>query len=351
MQDLQVGGKFKLTKKIGSGSFGEIYRGINLVSNEEVAIKLENTTSRHPQLIYESKLIKLLQGGPGIPAVHWSGTEGNYNIMVLDLLGPSLEDVFNMCKRKLSIKSALMLADQMISRIEYIHCKSFIHRDIKPDNFLMGTGKRSSMVYAIDFGLAKKYRDPRSGKHIAYREGKSLTGTARYASINTHAGIEQSRRDDLESIGYVIMYFLKGSLPWQGVDIKSREEKYRRIYEIKMNTQVSELCEGYPEELATYLNYTKALGFEEQPDYVYLRKLLKDLYVRLGFEYDYLYDWIVQRKTRNSKSPEKNIPRNEEAKRPTLKVPEVRERSSLPENPATPKANEGKKSKKSCVII
>ena len=136
MQEIRVGGKFRIRKKIGSGSFGEIYEGINLETNEEVAIKLENTTSRHPQLIYESKLIKLLQGGPGIPAVHWSGTEGNYNIMVLDLLGPSLEDVFNMCKRKLSIKSVLMLADQMISRIEYIHCKSFIHRLLRHGSHL-----------------------------------------------------------------------------------------------------------------------------------------------------------------------------------------------------------------------
>ncbi len=150
----------------------------------------------------------------GIPNVHYYGAEGDYNVMVLDILGPSLEDLFEYCKRKFSIKTMLMIGDQLVQRMEYMHSKSFLHRDIKPDNFLIGLGKKQHIVYAIDFGLAKRFKDSRTGAHIPYRDGKSLTGTARYASANTHMGVEQSRRDDLESVGFVLVYFIKGKLPW-----------------------------------------------------------------------------------------------------------------------------------------
>jgi len=291
MLETKLAGKYKLKRKIGSGSFGTIYEVQNLLTNEILAAKLEKIDSRHPQLIYESKVIKALQGAPGVPTVQWAGTDSTHNAMVMDLLGPSLEDLLNYCNRKLSVKSVLMLADQILCRIEYVHSKNFLHRDIKPDNFLIGIGKRCNLIYIIDFGLAKKYRDQKTAKHIPYREGKSLTGTARYASINTHVGVEQSRRDDLESIGYILMYFLRGNLPWQGIDAKCREEKYRKIMEKKMVTTTEEICNGFPMEFLNYLNYCKALKFEDRPDYSYLKRMLKDLFVKQGFEYDYVFDW------------------------------------------------------------
>ncbi|XP_066343392.1 casein kinase 1-like isoform X2 [Miscanthus floridulus] len=290
-----VGGKFKLGKKIGSGSFGELYLAVNVQNGEEVAVKLESVKSRHPQLHYESKLYMLLQGGTGIPHLKWFGVEGEYNVMVIDLLGPSLEDLFNYCSRKFSLKTVLMLADQMISRVEYMHTKGFLHRDIKPDNFLMGLGRKANQVFVIDYGLAKKYRDLQTHKHIPYRENKNLTGTARYASVNTHLGVEQSRRDDLESLGYVLMYFLRGSLPWQGLKAGTKKQKYDRISEKKMLTPVEVLCKSYPSEFTAYFHYCRSLRFEDKPDYSYLKRLFRDLFIREGYQLDYVFDWTIMK--------------------------------------------------------
>ncbi|KRY79711.1 Casein kinase I isoform epsilon, partial [Trichinella pseudospiralis] len=289
--ELRVGGKFLLGRKIGSGSFGDIYLGQNMHTKEEVAIKLECNKTKHPQLYIESKLYRLLQGGTGVPRLIWSGVEGDYNVMVVELLGPSLEDLFNFCRRRFSLKTVLLLANQMLSRIEFVHTCGFIHRDIKPDNFLMGLGKKGNVVYIIDFGLAKKYRDSRTLLHIAYRENKNLTGTARYASLNTHLGIEQSRRDDLESLAYVLIYFIRGSLPWQGLKAATKRQKYEKISEKKINVSVEQLCSGMPVAFLNYLQYCRGLGFSQSPEYAYFRQEFRNLAIRLGYEYDYVFDW------------------------------------------------------------
>ena len=291
--ELRVGEKFRLGRKIGSGSFGDIYVGSDITTDKEVAIKLESKNTKHPQLLYEAKIYKLLQGQPskGIPSLQWYGVEGDYNVMVLDLLGPSLEDLFNYCRRRFGLKTVLMIADQLLARIEYIHNKCFIHRDVKPDNFLIGLSSKAHLIHVIDFGLAKRYRDPRTFQHIPYREDKNLTGTARYASINTHIGIEQCRRDDLESLGFVFLYFLRGSLPWQGLRANTKKEKYEKIMEKKLVTSISQLCNGFPSEFVAYFEYCRSLRFEDKPDYMYLRGLFKDLFVREGFSLDHKYDW------------------------------------------------------------
>ncbi|XP_055638420.1 casein kinase I [Toxorhynchites rutilus septentrionalis] len=289
--ELRVGNKYRLGRKIGSGSFGDIYLGTNISTGEEVAIKLECIKTKHPQLHIESKFYRMLQGAVGIPTIKWCGSEGDYNVMVMELLGPSLEDLFNFCSRRFTLKTVLLLADQMISRIDFIHTRNFIHRDIKPDNFLMGLGKKGNLVYIIDFGLAKKYKDTKTLDHIPYRENKNLTGTARYASINTHLGIEQSRRDDLESLGYVLMYFNLGTLPWQGLKAANKRQKYERISEKKLSTPIEELCKGFPAEFASYLSYCRQLDFTQRPDYCYLRKVFRTLFGRQGYTYDYVFDW------------------------------------------------------------
>jgi len=288
-----VAGKYRVGRRIGGGSFGDIYIGICLQSGKEVGIKVEASRTKHPQLMFEAKLYKLLKGGVGIPEVHWIGKSKESNVMVMDLLGPSLENLFNFCNRKFTLKTVLMIADQMLSRIEYLHSRSYLHRDIKPDNFLMGTGKRANQVNMIDFGLAKKYRDPHTYQHIPYLENKNLTGTARYASVNAHLGREQSRRDDLESLGYVLLYFLKGGLPWQGLRAATKKQKYEKIRDSKHKQPLEKLCQGCPSEFLLYFRYIRSLKFTDKPDYSGLRKRFRDLFLRNGYTWDYVFDWCV----------------------------------------------------------
>ena len=307
--EIPIGGTYKLDarKKLGSGAFGDIYLGRNIRLNEEVAIKLEPTRSRHPQLFYESKLYMALQGGVGIPKLHWCGSQGNYNILIMDLLGPSLEDLFNYCKRKFTLLTTLMVVEQMVSRIEFIHSRNFLHRDVKPDNFLIGRVQKKSQIFAIDFGLAKRYRDPRTGLHIPYRDGKNLTGTARYASVNTHLGIEQSRRDDIEALGYILVYFMKGSLPWQGLKAKNMKEKYEKIKEKKISTSLDDLCKGLPDEFKTFIQYARDLKFEERPDYSYLKNVIRQISENNKISFDTSkFDWIIRQSAEKAKEEHKD---------------------------------------------
>lgn len=289
-----VGLHFKIGKKIGEGSFGIIFEGINLLTNQHVAIKFEPRKSEAPQLRDEYRAYRILHGCAGIPNAYHFGQEGLHNILVIDLLGPSLEDLFEWCGRKFSTKTTIQVAKQMISRVQSIHERNLIYRDIKPDNFLIGlpNTKEANLIHIVDFGMAKYYRDPRSKQHIPYKERKSLSGTARYMSINTHLGREQSRRDDLESLGHVFMYFLRGSLPWQGLKAPTNKQKYEKIGEKKQTTNVTDLCRGFPDSFAEYLKYVRQLRFDETPDYEYLRHLMDKGLEQIGEKEDGHYDWM-----------------------------------------------------------
>ena len=188
-----------------------------------------------------------------------------------------------------------MLGIQMIDRIEWVHNKLIVHRDIKPDNFVMGRGDSAHIVYLLDFGLSKKYWSSHLNSHLKFTINKKLTGTARYASINALRGCEQSRRDDLEAIGYVLLYFLRGSLPWQGLKMDKKDDRYKKIYEKKKATTAEELAKGFPSEMCEYIKYTRNIDFEAKPDYNYLRGLLKNIMMKNSFEFDYYYDWCREK--------------------------------------------------------
>mmetsp|Transcript_34144 Transcript_34144/g.67266 ORF Transcript_34144/g.67266 Transcript_34144/m.67266 type:complete len:610 (+) Transcript_34144:43-1872(+) len=287
-----IAGTYRIKQRIGRGSFGEIYAGVDVRTNEQVAVKVEELNTKYPQLLDEYQVYRNITATKGFPKVYWCGTHNNRTVMVMELLGDSLETLYNKCGRKFSLKTVLMLAIQILHRIEHQHNNHYLHRDIKPDNFVMGIDDKKDVCNLIDMGLCKRFRDPVTLKHIPYRDNKKLIGTPRYASINTHRGIEQCRRDDLESIGYMLMYFNIGKLPWQGLHAKTKQEKYEKISNKKSSISVDVLCENHPVEFCQFLTYCRQLRFTHQPDYSYLRGLFVSLYRKKQFPDDGLFDWM-----------------------------------------------------------
>ena len=282
--------KYHCIKKLGEGSFGRIYEGV--YNSEHFALKFEDINSNSNLLESEASIMNYLKG-PNIPSVRSFGTSGNYNILIMQLMGKSLEDLINI-RKTFPLKTVCLIGYQMINVLEYIHNKHIVHRDLKPDNFVMGLKDLSKFLYLLDFGLAKKYRSSVTLKQYPLINKKKLTGTARYASINALRGYEQSRRDDLESAGYVLMYFLRGSLPWQGIPGKNKDERYKKILQKKMETSAQELCEGFPKEFEEYIEYTRAMEYEEEPEYDRLRNYFTSVLDKKKEAFDYIYIWSTE---------------------------------------------------------
>lgn len=287
-------GRYQVGRRIGSGSFGNVYAGTDIETGEQVAVKSEASFTKQTNLLSEARIYKSLAGRRGFASIRHCGMEARHNVLVTDLLGASLDSLLSLNGRSFSLKTCLMLGDQLLERLEALHELGYVHRDLKPQNILMGRGEGAHMPHLIDFGLSKRFQNAENMRHIEYRENKAVVGTPSFASTGAMKGCEQGRRDDLESLGYVLVFLLRGSLPWQGVTTATTRARYQMMLQMKMSTPVEELCGGLEgqETLREYFAYCRGLAFQECPDYTYLRRLFKDLLLDRGHGYDFVYDWI-----------------------------------------------------------
>ena len=287
--------KILTDKRLGGGSFGHVYKCLNIKTNKEYSIKVESNDTTNPQLLNEYKILKLLEGNEGIPKTYLYKNIGGESILIMDLLGPNLEDILQDTKtKKFTLKTCLMTLRQIIERLKIIHKEGIIHRDLKPENLLVTKNIRDGLIYLIDYGLSKKYKDMKTDIHIPFKNDRPITGTIRYISINTHKGFEQSRRDDIESACYIIIYFLNGNLYWDGIKCKTKEEKIQKIMEKKEEFKNNKEYKKLPKPFFHIIQYIYNLSFEEKPNYEYIFGVINKGLEQFEGESNYektLLDW------------------------------------------------------------
>ena len=283
-------GKYSLKYLIAKGTTGEVYVGKNILDNKEYALKIEKAIKGESLLKQEAYKLLLLKG-PGLPSVISFGQSGNYHILVENLLGESIYNIWLKKKKKLNLKDTCMFAIQALERIEYIHSKNYLHRDIKPGNFLVGNPDKSQ-IYIIDFGNARKYRSSRTGKHLPYAKNWKAYGTIIFLSTNVLKGIAQTRKDELESLGLVIIYLYQGSLPWSNLKCKDLYQGLYIIKQLKLKISNEELCKDLPKEIYDYMNYVKNMNFNDNPNYRYLKSCFLNILRKIGEKNDLIFSWI-----------------------------------------------------------
>ena len=302
--------KFRIKKLICSTHCAMVYEGINELNEEPVALKFEKIGSKYDLLESEAYFLYMLRGF-GIPKLISYGKYSLFNVLIEELLGQSLYNIWNGKKNinmKIKLNDICLTALQCIDRLEFVHSKNIIHRDIKPFNFVIGK-KDPDVIYLIDFGISRKFRSSRTGKHIKFSSLKSVNGSIRYMSLNANKGCEQSRRDDLECLGYMLIFLAKNTLPWMDIEKLniSKMDKCKKVYAIKKSITPESLCEGLPEEFPKYINYCRKLEFEQEPNYNYLRKLFADVMLKNNDLVDYkflkflAFSWVKNKKLKNAR--------------------------------------------------
>ena len=291
--------KYLIKHLISKGSFGEVYFGTNIINGKNYALKIEEGNKQDSSLKHECYILLNLKG-QGIPSVISFGVSNKYNILVENLLGRSIRDIWVEKNRKLNLKDTCIFAIQAISRLEFVHSKNYLHRDIKPANFLLGNPD-NSQIYLIDFGNAKKFRSSRTGKHIRYMKSQLIFGSLLFLSMNTFKGIEQTRKDELESLGFVIIYLFNGSLPWSKIKFNTIYEGLTKIYAIRKKVSIENICSNMPKEFNIYMNYVNNLKYEQCPNYEYLRNLFLNILKKIGDANEQLFSWVDKNKNLSSK--------------------------------------------------
>jgi serine/threonine protein kinase len=281
---------YELIKKIGAGSFGDVYLSRDKETNIMMASKVEECKkNKRSKLQSEDKIYNILHsnGVCNIPKVHKFIKTKKFHIMNLELLGDSLDAIFTNCEKQFNIGTTIKLGIEMVEIMENLHNAGIIHRDIKPNNFMIGKNNRSHL-YIMDFGLSKRFM--KNEQHIKPANNRNMVGTARYVGLNVHLGFEPSRRDDMESIGYMLIYFVKGLLPWQGLKKDNKTSQIEKIKEVKMSVSLEKLCEGLPQCFREFISHVKSLGFYDKPNYNYLKKILIDASINNKISLNYEWD-------------------------------------------------------------